>query len=278
MSDNQALSLATRVAHAFHEDHLYFDRLLYADLLGKMRYTGLLALAVGGRELTKDECLLLDDLAVIITVADPRIWPLKLVRVISAYGAIYPAQAAGNLSMEQAWIGNSACGRAATMIEDMRRTLGEREHELPAIEAEVERRFKSLVPPVGYGVPFRTHDERVVALTKRLGEVGRTHLPNWAFFERLSTVIRAKKNAMPNVGSAFGAACMDLGFSAASVGPLALGLVQNAFLANAIEGAGQAPAILRSLPQSAVEYRGKPPRESPRAEASRSRKRLQVPK
>jgi hypothetical protein len=37
------------------------------------------------------------------------------------------------------------------------------------------------------------------------------------------------------------------------------------FLANAVEGAAQAPAVLRKLPDSSIEYIGTPPRSYPKA-------------
>jgi hypothetical protein len=258
------LSLDTRVAHAFWDDHYWFGKMLYAELLGTTGYTGLLARALG-RELDAEGLAMLEDLGLITCVADPRIWPMKIIRLVAAYGNAFTAHAIGNLVMEHAMIGPHACGRSAALLADMQHTLAERSADRSAIEEECVRRFKSMVPPVGFGVPFRPIDERVVAIRRAVKLRGRADLPSWRFFELLSEVLAEKRRFYPNVGSALSAACLDLGFAAEAIGPLALGLVQNTLLANAIEGAEQSPMMLRRLPEAAVGYEGRPPRESPRA-------------
>ncbi len=41
--------------------------------------------------------------------------------------------------------------------------------------------------------------------------------------------------------------------------------MQNVIVANAVEGAAQAPSVLRKLPAETVCYKGAPPRRSPRS-------------
>lgn len=260
-------ALPTQVAHADYEEHMFCGRKLFADLQGRTTFVALIARALGMRRtLSADELGVLDDLAVITTVADPRIWPLKLIRVISSYGSIYPAWAAAHLCLERAMIGPDACGRAATVFVSLRAPL---EHASDAaIDEELERRFPSMLPPVGFGVPFRTGDERVIAVRAALKARGRTDLPYWKFFERLSARFLVRRNFVPNIGAAFSAAALDLGFDAAAISPLATALVEAAFVPNAVEGRAQSPEVLRTLPPSQVEYRGKEPRSSPRALAA----------
>lgn len=260
-------ALPTQVAHADYEEHMFCGRKLFAELQGRTTFVALIARSLGmQRTLTADELGVLDDLAVITTVADPRIWPLKLIRVISSYGSIYPAWAAAHLCLDRAMIGPDACGRAATVFVSLRAQLEGASDT--AIDEELDRRFPSMLPPVGFGVPFRTGDERVGAVRAALASRGRVDLPNWKFFERLAVRFREHRNFVPNIGAAFSAAALDLGFDASAVSPLATALVEAAFVPNAVEGRTQSPEILRTLPPSHVEYRGKEPRTSPRALAA----------
>jgi len=97
--------LRTRSAHWGYEEHRYFGHAVFAELRGRESFVGLTALSVLGRRLSADVCALLDEAAVCLTLADPRIWPLKLTRVVAAYGQAIPAAAAGLLIQEGARIG-----------------------------------------------------------------------------------------------------------------------------------------------------------------------------
>jgi len=70
--------LRTRSAHWGYEEHQYFGHAVFAELRGKESLSGLTALSVLGRRLSREACALLDEAAVCLTLADPRIWPLKL--------------------------------------------------------------------------------------------------------------------------------------------------------------------------------------------------------
>jgi hypothetical protein len=78
-------ALPTRVAHAEWGVNRYFG-FPVPDLLGDETLTGLVALAVGARRLPAAEREVLDDIAVAMTLADPRIWPLKMTRLVASYG------------------------------------------------------------------------------------------------------------------------------------------------------------------------------------------------
>jgi hypothetical protein len=51
----------------------------------------------------------------------------------------------------------------------------------------------------------------------------------------------------------------------AQIGYLAVALMHNVVIANAVEGAAQAPAVLRKLPAGTLSYKGHSARKSPRA-------------
>lgn len=260
--------LKTRVARAAHGDNRYFDAWVNADLLaGGATMTELAALAATGRRPTSEQTRVLDDLAVAVTVADPRIWPLKLTRVVGAYGSKYAAYAAGALGMDEALMSVEITSRTAARLEALAPVAarldddGLVEH---LAEAWPERR------PPGFGVPGRSADERVTGLVARMTACGRSERPYFALFSRVAELMRARRGLEVNLTLIFAAIALDLGFAPPQVGPLAWATSLNAFLANAVEGAAQAPDVLRQLPASMVRYEGRAPRTSPRAQSGSS--------
>lgn len=240
------------------------------DLAGRESIAGLLGLAIMGRRLAPEECVVLDDLATVITVGDPRVWPLKLVRVASAYGGAMAGVAAGTISFAGARVGHPAAGLAAEVLAK----IGERiaaacstGHETAEaiLGDECNRLLADGGRPYGFGVPFRPRDERLVMLAERVAARGRGHLAHWRIFEQVAETIRRIRGLEPNVGLGAAAVCLDIGFTPAQIGPLITALGAGDFWSNAVEGAEQAPASLQILPRGSVNYVGPAPRSSPRA-------------
>jgi len=77
--------------------------------------------------------------------------------------------------------------------------------------------------------------------------------------------VREQRKVEPNMGIAIAAAFLDLGMTPHQVGSLTSALMQHMFLAHAIEGSAQG-ASLRELPAGYVEFDGRAPRSSPRAQ------------
>jgi len=261
----ELLAIPTRVAHAGHDEHRYCGALLFEDLAGHESYTGLLALAVTGRRVSPEVCAVLDDVSCVSTVADPRIWPFKLTRVVAEFGSTQSAIAAGNLCLEEALIGPSACRTVAELLSNLSRDVGERAGDRAAVEAALLARVGREGIPPGWGVPFRDHDERLEALGVCLRRRGRTGLRYWALMERAVEALRQSRRLKPNITLGVSAAYLDLGFAPHEVVPLITALVQTVFVANAVEAARQAPSVLRRLPDRAIDYVGKKPRASPRS-------------
>ena len=95
-----------------------------------------------------------DDIVVCALAADPRIWPLKIVRLLSAYGHVTTGTLAGMYCTEAAEIGWRAYFIAGRFLEAIAQFDDEsREEELLNRLAR-----KELLP--GYGVAHRRHDER----------------------------------------------------------------------------------------------------------------------
>ena len=108
--------IRTRVAHAEWGDNRFYGHSVARDLAGKETWLGLVILGILGRRLSEAERAVVDDLGVALTVADPRIWPLKVSRLVSSYGSTLTALAAGALSLEEARIGHWTTGDSARFL------------------------------------------------------------------------------------------------------------------------------------------------------------------
>lgn len=251
-------TLTTRVGRADHGGNIYFGHRVEEELLGNQSTTSLLVLAVTGRLATAEQLDVLNDVAVVLGAADPRIWLFKATRLGSAYGGMVAGVVAGNLCLHRASIGHLTASNAAALLVEL--SAAERDALPSTVEAALEA--KRLV---GFGVPFREQDERAVALALRLEAQGRTTLPFYRLLQSVAPIMRAARGLEPNLGATLAACFLDLGFAPHEVGPIVFALGQHAFLANAIEGAEQAPAVLQRLPEEHIAYVGAAPRVSPRA-------------
>jgi hypothetical protein len=266
MSPKGIDALRTHVGHAGWGANRYVGHQVPDLLDAHETLTGMLALGVGERRLEPDELGVLDDIAVAMTLADPRIWPLKLVRLVSAYGGCLPAVAAELLCLEEAPIGPWAAGAAASLLVALR-------GEAPALTASamlepVARRLRTGERLPGFTVPLRPEDERLVLVRKRMAERGRDQLPHWRVMEGAVTAARQLEGLEPNVVIAMAAACLDLGFTPRQIAVLSVAIVCHTdILPNAVEGSAQRPNVLRRLPDDRICYVGAPPRASPRAQS-----------
>ncbi|HXN33716.1 MAG TPA: hypothetical protein VN894_17725 [Polyangiaceae bacterium] len=260
--------IITRVAHAGHGDHQYFGHSALADLLGVETSTGLLALAITGRRPTTEEREVLDALCVSLTAADPRIWPLKLCRMVASYGEALAGFAAGQLAMMGHGMSPRIMSDAAAHLKRLRRQLDE-----SLGPADVERILRDHVAAsprlAGYGIPMRAQDERFEALRGFMIRAGRSGLPHWRAQEALSECLRRDRRLAPNIGIGHAAALLDLGCSPAEAGALSTLLIEHTFAANAFEAAQQCEPLMQRLPDGCVQYVGPSRRASPRAAVSR---------
>ena len=265
-----SLALPTRVCRAGWEEHEYCGYHLFRDFAGKETLTGMFGMAVTGRRLSPELRGFLDDLATVVGPPDPRIWPPKTTRLASAYGRAIPAIAVGALVFESRDVGPMTCKDASDFFHALSDAVGDRLDDFDALERatlELLARFKRVA---GFGVHFRPIDERLVALRKCIERRGLNTGRYWLLFEGVASVLRKAKRIEPNFGSAIAAVLLDLGVVPERIGVLVFAIVQHVQLANAVEGAEQAPEILRRLPDECIAYAGAPARESPRAAAARS--------
>jgi hypothetical protein len=257
--------VTTKVARAGHDDHRYFGYGAIRDLLGKETYAGVTAMAVCGRRVSREDRQMLDDLSVIMCAADPRIWPLKLTRLLASYGGVLAAFGGGQLCIEGDLIGPWTTRYAAETFVELRRLIGDRLDDDLFVEAEMKGLLQRKKRLVGYGVPFRERDERLDAVRAEVEKRGWHVRPFWRLQEAFSILVRSERNLGPNLGAGVSALLLDMGFTTEEVPAVTIFINQNCFVANAVEGARQKPAILRALPEHTVTYVGVPPRTSPRA-------------
>jgi hypothetical protein len=257
----------THSAHWGWNEHRYFGHRVFEELAGNETLTGLTVLSVLGKRLNAEANGVVDDAACTLTLADPRIWPLKLTRLIASYGSTLPAAAAGLLSEENARIGPWTCAKAAELLLEFRATLGERLHDREAVQGVVRAYLDGHRFVWGFGTPFRERDERLVAFRACIEQRGRSELPFWQLMTGVSDVVHCARATEPNMGVAIAAAFLDLGLSPHQIGALTSALMQHMFLAHAVE-ASRDGAQLRELPAGYVEFDGHAPRLSPRATAA----------
>lgn len=250
--------IKTRVGQAGWTDHRHFGMSVFNELAGTTTTTGLIALAATGRKMGEEDCRMLDDIAVILTVADPRIYPLKLVRLASAYGDPLAGMAAAVAAMQGALVG-------PRIAQDTAHWLKQLKEETNQTTEGILKGFQKLLKQgrlSGFGVPFRQEDERAVALKQRATKRNRHTGTYWKLQETVSDYLKETKGIPANVGLPIAALSLDMGLNPDTLAALYTGLTINVFLANAVEGAEQAPEQLRCLPESTVEYIGRGERES----------------
>lgn len=255
--------LRTAVAGLIDDDHLWFGLSVRRELASSATFSELMAMAVHGVRLGPEEVGVIDDIAVVLTAADPRIWPMKVIRVVSSYGRSLPAIAVGHLVLQTSLLGPATSGEAA-------RNLLELDDSVPGgLERGVERLLERKRRLAGFGVAFRQRDERLEALRMCVERRERTHLRWWRTAEAMAQVVASRRGVGPNIGLGTAAALLDVGLGPDAITMLTVGLSEHMRLANAVEGARQAPEVLRELPAEGVCYAGMGARTSPRARAGR---------
>jgi hypothetical protein len=258
--------LPTRVGRAGWGDNRFRGHSVGDQLAGSTDLWSLIALAVGHRRLSPLEHAVLDDLAACGCAADPRIWPLKAVRLASAWGHAAPGLCAGLLATNGAHGPGSVRACAESLLE-IAGELGDgddtRLAEIVATRlADPERRFH------GFGVAAREVDERSITFARCLERRGIAIGAVWALFVRIETVTRRLRGLSANFGGTMAAILLDLGLTPTQLPSFVLTVLYPSLVANAHEGAEQAPAVLRELPRASIRYLGTPPRTSPRAAAT----------
>lgn len=259
--------IKTRVGRSLIGDYDHFGLRVFRDLAGSTSYLGLVAFSITGRRISKEDELVLDDLAVASHVPEPRVWPIKLSRLGASYRRAMPGLLCGSVALDCDLVGGRVAKDAADLLVDLQAQAATQPVDDAALAAFIEPRKRL----IGFGVPLRDVDERVVAFRRCLRERGRDQGRHWVLGERLWRVVKEQRGVEVNIIGATAAICLDLGFRPDEIAPLAAVLLQPTLLANAVAGAVESPELLARLPDESVRYVGPQPRESPRCIAARQR-------
>jgi hypothetical protein len=250
----EPLPIYTRVGHTGAQELRFYGKRVFGELLGHTTTMQMLVFGIAGRMLEPDQALLVDDVIVAMSSADPRLWPFKLTRLAASYGHSTYGVAATIIASQGAIFGPTRFEEIARVIVDL--------HDRAPSDEELETILRG--GAVGFGILYGRYDARFDQLVAQLERRG--HDGAYSRVARQAVrVARAQLNVEPHVFVAIASLCLDLGMSVAEIGVFGmLPLVHDA-LANAAEGARQAPAVLQSLPVDRVKYVGPPARLSPRA-------------
>lgn len=250
--------IVTRVGHTGADELRFHGRRVFAELLGHSSVGQMLVLGLTGRVLERDELATIDDIITAMTSTDPRLWPFKVTRLGAAHGVGAYGVAATLVAGEGGMYGSNRMRAAADWLVGVAQRFGKAEptdDELADI----------VVKGQGFGVVYRSRDERFEALMRQVAVRGRDVLPFTRLCLRAAEVARARHRLEPHVYLAIAALCLDLGFTSHQIAMFCLLVLFHDSLANATEGAEQQPPILRELPRDTLRYMGTAPRRSHRS-------------
>lgn len=256
-------SFETLVGHSGWDEHLFMGHRVFEELLGQQSWTQLIALSILGRTLSEHELRVARRVAEVQTLADPRIPPLWVARMVATEGRALTGVACGMMACDKGVIGPGVAERCAQMFLELDAALKEPEDAAAVGRWLAERKAAKRGVP-GFGIPFRGRDERIVAITRAMkaeGHEGRY----WRWCLLLQEVAEDAIGIPPNIILAYASLCLDLGFDTEGAGLFANMCTMHCFTANAYEGMKQRDEVMRRLPDDWVEYRGQAPRRSPRA-------------
>ncbi len=164
--------LLTHVGHVGPDHHRFRGFDVGRELVGHESYWSVVSLAVGGPRLSPADSRLLDDLATSLVGPDPRIWPWKLCRLMSAYGRFSVGMAGPLIMMSSGSVGPAALAAVANFFVELERELGSELADDGALARTLGRALERSPRPPGFGTPFRHADERnapILALAKAHG-------------------------------------------------------------------------------------------------------------
>ncbi|MEM9454967.1 MAG: citrate/2-methylcitrate synthase [Myxococcota bacterium] len=201
-------------------DHEIRGRLLFAELGRQKTFMQVVALAIAGLELSDEDAGLVEQIAISVQVADPRIWPLTVVRQAAASGRPLGARViAGIATLSNPYM-------AAIPVVNFFGVLG----RIEAAEAEgsgletwldqvlaTGERLPGVGRPVLEGV-----DERIPPMLEAARRCGRHEGPSVRLALALERELMARKGIRLNAAGVLAALMRDLGFEANAAGAFTL--------------------------------------------------------
>jgi hypothetical protein len=254
----------TRAGHIQYGRNRFCGADVFDTLERQMRTpTDLLILSFGGRALDDEDREALRCVSLALASPDPRVWPLKLTRVLASRGNLFAAFYGAQLANFTDIIGPNAATSCAAALA----TIASRVDD-PADTTRVDAVIAQFLEPRpivgGFGVPFRDEDERLVELERLLADHPITRRTPWLVARALGRVIGQRNNIRPNVVSAICAILLDLGIAPHRAGLLLGVMMTHTYAAHAVEACDQDGSLLSELDFEHVDYRGHAPRRSGR--------------
>lgn len=251
------MTVRTRIGWADLGDYEHYGVRLHATLTGRASLAQLLVFSASGVLLPAEAAAVLDDVAWAAHVPDPRVWPMKIGRLLATHSRrVVGGALAGMSALAGDALGETTFAATTDLVVRARAALA---------GAEPEASLRALLPTEGsapgFGVQQRVTDERVVALRGCLARRGSAG-PHWAAFEAL-VELAAERGHGPNVFGAASAALLDAGVPAEATPTVLAQLLAPQFFAHALDGPRTAASS--ELAPSQVRYVGAQPRTSPRA-------------
>jgi hypothetical protein len=262
--------LITRVGHVGPDHHRFRGFEVGGELVGHESYWSVISLAIGGPRIDPGLSRLLDDLATSLVGPDPRIWPWKLCRLMSAYGRFSVGMAGPLIMMSSGRVGPAALASVARFFDELARELGPELADDGALRRAVERKLEHVPRPPGFGTPFRNQDERNAPIIALVRAHGRENGRHFSLVQRAAPLVFQQTQLPMNAAALVSGLCLDLGFSPEQIDVFGILLLVSNLVANSFEGSREAPAVLRRLPAEFVRYVGHAARRSPRAESGKA--------
>jgi len=237
---------------------------VYDDLMGE-DYWSQLAVSVGYRPLTPEQCEVFDVFSSGYLLAEPRVWFLRVARMCASFGRFVPGIASCLLLLE-----------TTTMTGALRPEVGEFYREYRALAeddqsdelAYARAWFDSYDGrPPGFWTQARARDERQANIGRWLDEVREWDGPYYRLQKELADFALEEYDTWPNYVAILTAVMLDMGFEPEHVPPFVLTMQNTNALNNVVEASQQESESLRNFPRDYVRYVGPAPRKSPRAGA-----------
>ena len=191
-------------------DHELREHLVFGELLGHMNAMQVLVYSVAGIELSVEDAAMLDDIFVILQVADPRIWPLAVTRNLFAAGRPLHARLLGGLtSMMSPYFAIQPLSRALELLAEIEAAIADG----VSFNEWVDEALRSKRRLPGFGRPILHGDERVPRIFAAIERAGRCGGPNVRRALGLGDELRRRKGLEINAIMPLAALLRDLGFS-----------------------------------------------------------------
>jgi hypothetical protein len=260
-----------RAGHIGYHDNRFCGHGVFGDLHASVRDPIDLMLLAFGVRVADHDLEVVRCMALALCSPDARVWPLKLTRTLSSYGSPIAGFFGAQLANGSERMGPGTASGAAASLAWLAAQVGDAppaDDGDAALADAVGRHLVERGRIMGFGVPFRAEDERLLALRRMLAGHPATRRPAWRMFERLERVMRAREGLPPNIVIALAALLVDLGLAPHRAGMFFGMIMAPTFAAHALEAADHDGPLLQELPADALEYRGAGARRSP-AEAAR---------